>query len=86
MCVNALMDTKKMIVEIVLIANQMKENKHFLVNIKMPKMGFGHMENNVMTQIMTQEMVVIIFRLLQVTVVLIYLINHQFVINVLKIA
>ena len=50
-----------MLLAIVLIANLIKEKKYFHVNIKMPKMGFGRMENNVMTQIMTQEMVVKIF-------------------------
>ena len=68
MFVNALMDIRRIKMDYVKTVNQFREGKYFHVSIKMPKMVFGLMGNSVMMEIMTQEMVVIIFRLLQVIV------------------
>ena len=67
------------------IANQIRENKYFHVNIKILKMVFGHTVNNVMMEIMIQEMAVTILKSPRITVVLMSLISLQFVINVQKI-
>ena len=66
MFVNALMDIRRIKMGYVETVNQFKEEKYFHVSLKIPQMVFGLMVNNVMMQIMTQVMVVIIFRLLQV--------------------
>ena len=61
-----------MIKDHVLIANQIKLNQYFHVYIEMPKMEFGRMVNNAMTVIMTQEMVVMIIKLLIIIAAITY--------------
>ena len=56
------MNTKKMIMVNVSIANQIREKRYFHVNIRILKMVFGHTVNSVMMEIMIQGMVVTIFK------------------------
>ena len=55
-------DTKRIMMEHVLIANLIWVKLYIHANIKMLRMVYGLMGNNVMMVIMIQEMVVIIFR------------------------
>ena len=55
-------DTRRIVMDYVLIVNQIKVKPYFHANIKMHRMVYGHMANSVMMVIVIQEMDVITFK------------------------
>ena len=55
-------DTRRIVMNYVLIVNQIMVKLYFRVNIKMHKMVYGLMANSVMMAIMIPEMAAIIFK------------------------